>query len=52
MYDDTAAAQERMGARMHTGAAVASMIKDSFSRETRQRSVMGCMMAPTVRQLK
>ena len=49
---ETAAAQELTGAIMHTGAAVASMIKDSFSRETRQRSVMGCMMAPTVRQLK
>ena len=52
MYDDTAAAQELMGAMMHTGAAVASMRKASFSREMRKRSAMGCMMAPTVRQLK
>lgn len=52
MYDDTAAAQELIGAMMHTGAAVASMRKASFSREMRKRSAMGCMMAPTVRQLK
>ena len=37
---------------MHTGAAVESMIHESFSRLIWKRSVMGRMTAPTVRQLK
>ena len=52
MYDDTAAAQELMGAMMHTGAAVASMRKASFSREMRALSVILRMVQPTNRGLK
>ena len=37
---------------MQTGAAVESMIHDSFSRLTLKRSVTGRMTASTVRQLK
>ena len=48
----TAAAQELMGAMMHTGAAVASMMYASFAREIRWVSVTGRMTEPTVRQLK
>ena len=50
--EETAAAQEEMGAMMQTGAAVASMMKDSFSRETLNLSVTGRITEPTVRQLK
>ncbi len=49
---ETAAAQEEMGAMMHTGAAVASIRKASFSREILCLSVTGRMTEPTVRQLK
>ena len=48
----TAAAQDEMGAMMHTGAAVASMRYASFARETLNLSVTGRMTLPTVRQLK
>ena len=50
--EPTAAAQLETGARMQTGAAVASMIYASFARETLNRSVIGRMTVPTVRQLK
>ena len=37
---------------MHTGAAVESMMYDSFARDTLYRSVTGFITVPTVRQLK
>ena len=49
---ETAAAQEEMGAIMQTGAAVASIIYASLTREILCLSVRGRITAPTVRQLK
>ena len=49
---ETAAAQEETGAIMQMGAAVASIMKASFARETFLLSVSGRMTEPTVRQLK
>ena len=49
---DTAAAQDEIGAMMHTGAAVASMIYANLARDTRCLSVTGRITEPTVRQLK
>ena len=48
----TAAAQDEMGAMMHTGAAVESMIWASLLRGMLCLSVTGCITLPTVRQLK
>ena len=48
----TAAAQLEMGAIIHTGAAVASMMYASFAREILCLSVTGDITVPTVRQLK
>ena len=50
--DETAAAQELIGAMIHTGAAVASMMYASFARDTLCVSVTGLITLPTVRQLK
>ena len=50
--EETAAAQEEMGAIMQMGAAVASMRYASFGREIWCRSVTERMTEPTVRQLK
>ena len=47
-----AAAQDETGAIIQIGAAVASMIYASFSREIPYLSVTGFMTVPTVRQLK
>ena len=49
---ETAAAQDEIGAIMQIGAAVASMIYESFARETFLLSVTGRITAPTVKQLK
>ena len=48
----TAAAQEEIGAMIHTGAAVASIRYASFALETLCVSVTGLITEPTVRQLK
>ena len=48
----TAAAQEDIGAIMHTGAAVASIRYASLERDTLCLSVTGRITEPTVRQLK
>ena len=48
----TAAAHEDMGAIIHTGAAVASMMYESFALDTLFSSVTGRITLPTVRQLK
>ena len=50
--DDTAAAHEEIGAIMQMGAAVASIMYDSFARDIFCASVTGRITAPTVRQLK
>ena len=50
--EDTAAAQDEIGAIMHTGAAVASIRYASLGREILWLSVTGRMTEPTVRQLK
>ena len=48
----TAAAQEEIGAMIHTGAAVASIRYASFDLDTLNLSVTGRITLPTVRQLK
>ena len=50
--EETAAAQDEIGAIMHTGAAVASIRYASLGREILWLSVTGRMTEPTVRQLK
>jgi hypothetical protein len=41
-----------MGTKVQTGAAVESIIKESFALETRNLSVTGLKAVPTVIQLK
>ena len=50
--DVTAAAHDEIGAMMQIGAAVASIIYDSFDLDTLNLSVTGRITEPTVKQLK
>ena len=51
-FPTTAANQLETGIKIHTGAAVESMIYASFALEILNLSVIGFITVPTVRQLK
>ena len=51
-YELTAAAHDEIGAMIHIGAAVASIIYASFALDILFLSVTGLITEPTVRQLK